>query len=377
MHEPAKHQRTSELTQAHIGIIGAGQLGQMLALAGIAMGQRFTFLDPSSQAPAGKLGRHIQAEYDDELALEQLAVECDVITLEFENVPISAVTSVGRHNQIHPGERALSIAQDRVHEKQYFESLGIPVATYQPVDSLAALEAAVLMIGYPAILKTRRLGYDGKGQALIRSAADLTDAWAQMHNHPAILEKMVPFIREVSLIAVRGLTGECAFYPVGENQHRSGILQRTEIHPADPAQAEAEVYARRVLSGLDYVGVLAIEFFEHKGQLIANEMAPRVHNSGHWTQNGAVTSQFENHLRAILGWPLGRTECIGHSMMLNLIGKMPSHRAILAIPGVHLHDYGKEPRAGRKLGHLNIVGNTQTECRARATQVEQLIRYGN
>jgi 5-(carboxyamino)imidazole ribonucleotide synthase len=371
MHKPTHP--TADSPPTHIGIIGAGQLGQMLALAGIALGLRFTVLDPSAQAPAGKLGRHIQAEYDDELALEKLAVECDVITLEFENVPVSAVASINHHHAIYPGARALAVSQDRVTEKQYFESLGIAVAPYATVDTLESLSTAIDDIGYPAILKTRRLGYDGKGQAVIRTPADLPAAWAQMHEQPAILERMIAFDREVSLIAVRSTRGELAFYPVGENRHVGGILQRTDIHPDDPAQAVAESCARRVLTGLNYVGVLAIEFFEHQGTLIANEMAPRVHNSGHWTQNGSVTSQFENHLRAILGWPLGCTACTGHSIMLNLIGQIPPRESILALPGVHLHDYGKEARTGRKLGHINIVADTIDACRARAAAVEHLI----
>lgn len=359
--------------QAHIGVIGAGQLGQMLALSGISLGLKFTFLDPSAQAPAGRLGRHIQAEYDDELALEQLAVECDVITLEFENVPVSAVASVERHNQIHPGQRPLSVAQDRIDEKRYFESLGIPVAPYRAVDSYEDLQSAVADIGLPCILKTRRLGYDGKGQAVIRSSADLDWAWEAIRGNPSILEQMIPFTREVSIISVRSTRGEVAFYPVSENQHRNGILHRTEINTNDPAQAKAEEYASHVLNGLDYVGVLAIEFFEHEGRLIANEMAPRVHNSGHWSQDGAVTSQFENHLRAILGWPLGSTACAGYSIMLNLVGTMPPRAPILALPGVHVHDYGKEPRSGRKLGHINIVGDTKESCLKYAALVEQMI----
>lgn len=364
---------TPDSTTAHIGIIGAGQLGQMLALAGIAMGLRFTFLDPSAQAPAGTLGRHIQAEYEDDRALTQLAVECDVITLEFENIPVNAVTRVNQINAIYPDASALAVAQDRITEKQYFESLGIAVAPFTAVDSLESLHTAIAQIGYPAILKTRRLGYDGKGQAVIRTPSNLGNAWAQMQAQPAILEQMIPFEREVSIIAVRSTQGELAFYPVGENRHVGGILHRTDIHPNDPAQAYAESCARRVLTGLNYVGVLAIEFFEHQGQLIANEMAPRVHNSGHWTQNGSVTSQFENHLRAILGWPLGRTTPLGHSIMLNLIGQMPPRAPVLALPGVHVHDYGKTPRAGRKLGHINIAADTLAVCREQASKVEALI----
>lgn len=364
---------SAPLEQAHIGIIGAGQLGQMLALAGIALGHRFTFLDPGAQPPASRLGRHIQAEYDDERALEQLAVECDLITLEFENVPVSAVEAVSRHHQISPGARPLAVAQDRVAEKRYLESLGVPVAAYRSVDSLQDLYAALTEVGCPAILKTRRLGYDGKGQAVIRSAADAAVAWAQMGGHAAILEQMIPFEREVSIVAARSQRGELAFYPVGQNRHVAGILHRTDVFPDDPAQSAAELYARQVLEGLDYVGVLAIEFFECQGRLIANEMAPRVHNSGHWTQNGAVTSQFENHLRAILGWPLGISDQVAHCVMLNLIGTIPERMALLAIPGVHLHDYGKEPRPGRKLGHVNVTASSREQCVARADAVARLI----
>lgn len=361
------------LDSAHIGVIGAGQLGQMLALAGGSLGLRFTFLDPSAQAPAGRLGRHIQAEYDDERALEQLAVECDIITLEFENIPISAVARVERHNSIYPGARSLLVAQDRIHEKRFFESLGIPVAPYRAIDTFDDLQSAVSQIGCPCILKTRRLGYDGKGQVVIRSECDLAPAWEAIGGTPSILEQMIPFTREVSIISVRSSRGEVAFYPVSENLHCNGILHRTEIHPDDPAQQKAQAYARRVLDGLDYIGVLAIEFFEQDGRLIANEMAPRVHNSGHWSQNGAVTSQFENHLRAILGWPLGSTARLGYSIMLNLVGAIPDRAAILALPGVHLHDYGKEPRAGRKLGHINIVADTKETCQANAALIEQMI----
>lgn len=376
MSTPESSPSGKALEQAHIGIIGAGQLGQMLALAGIPMGHRFTFLDPGAQPPAARLGRHIQAEYDDDRALAQLAVECDLITLEFENVPVSAVESVGRHNRIYPGPQALAAAQDRVHEKRYLESLGVPVAPYRAVDGLDDVLTALAEIGFPAILKTRRLGYDGKGQAVLRGADDVAAAWARMGGHAAILEQMIPFEREVSIIAVRSARGELAFYPVGQNRHQAGILHRTEVMADDPAQNAAERYARRVLEGLDYVGVLAIEFFEWQGRLITNEMAPRVHNSGHWTQNGAVTSQFENHLRAILGWPLGATDRVAHCAMLNLIGSIPERMALLAMPGVHVHDYGKVPRTGRKLGHVNITGSTRAQCAARVAEAEKLIGMG-
>ncbi|WP_407276079.1 5-(carboxyamino)imidazole ribonucleotide synthase [Halothiobacillus sp. DCM-1] len=364
------------LERAHIGIIGAGQLGQMIALAGLALGHEFTFLDPSHRPPAARLGRHIQAEFDDQSALERLAVECDVLTFEFENVPVSALEPISRQQTLYPDTRVLRIAQDRLQEKAFLAQLGIPVAPHAAVDSLDDLQAAIAQIGLPALLKTRRLGYDGKGQVVLRHPTDAPAAWDAVQSQPCVLEAFVPFSREVSLIAVRSRVGEQSFYPLGQNRHAQGILHRTDVPTNDPAQPQAEDYARRVLTALDYVGVLAIEFFEVDGQLMANEMAPRVHNSGHWTQNGAATSQFENHVRAILGWPLGSTERTRASVMLNLIGRLPDARPLLALPGTHWHDYGKEPRSGRKLGHLNITSANEADCRAVAARAEALI-FGN
>jgi len=357
----------------HVGIIGAGQLGQMLALAGIRLGLQFTFLDPSSQPPAARIGRHIQAEFDDEFALEQLAVECDLMTLEFENVPVSAAHAVSQHATIRPGPRALAVAQDRLEEKAFFDSLGIPVGAHAAVDDLEQLHAALDAVGRPAILKTRRLGYDGKGQAVIREGDDPADAWAAIGGHPAILEAMVPFEREISVIAARRPSGQVACYPVSENTHRGGILHRTVVHSDDPLQAQAEKHIRRVLTELDYVGVLAMEFFVLDGGLLANEMAPRVHNSGHWSIDGAQTSQFENHLRAILDWPLGSTDTLAPSIMINLIGSIREREALLAIPGLHLHDYGKPPRTGRKVGHLTITADSMATCRERAARAEAIL----
>lgn len=361
------------LVRAHIGIIGAGQLGQMIALAGRAMGHEFTFLDPSPRPPAARLGRHIQAEFDDAAALEQLAVECDVLTFEFENVPVAALTPISQIQTLHPGTQALAIAQDRLEEKTFFQQHGIPVAPFAAIDSLDDLRAAIDRLGLPAVLKTRRLGYDGKGQAVLRTRDDAEPAWIAMHGQSCVLEAFVPFTREVSIIAVRSATGAQAFYPIGQNRHVGGILHRTDVPTADSSQAQAEDHARRVLTALDYVGVLAIEFFEVNGRLIVNEMAPRVHNSGHWTQNGAETSQFENHVRAILGWPLGSTARTRSSVMLNLIGQLPDARPLLALPGTHWHDYGKEPRAGRKLGHLNITAAVDADCQAMAARAEALV----
>lgn len=361
------------MARAHIGVIGAGQLGQMIALAGIALGHEFTFLDPSHRPPAAQLGRHIQAEFDDATALERLAVECDVLTFEFENVPVCSLEPIAKLHSLHPGTAALAITQDRLREKAFLRQQGIPVAPHAAVDSLDALRTAIDQLGLPALLKTRRMGYDGKGQVVLRQRDEAEAAWAAVQAQPCILEAFVPFTREVSVIAVQSSTGEQAFYPLGQNRHVGGILHRTDVLTGDPAQAQAEDHARRVLTALNYVGVMAIEFFEVDGALMANEMAPRVHNSGHWTQNGAVTSQFENHVRAILGWPLGSTECIRPSVMLNLIGTLPAASKLLSLPGTHWHDYGKEPRTGRKLGHLNITAATDADCRHIAERAETLI----
>jgi 5-(carboxyamino)imidazole ribonucleotide synthase len=264
---------------------------------------------------------------------------------------------------VYPPALALETAQDRLAEKQLFERLAIPLPGYVAVTTLADLRAAVDRLGLPAILKTRRLGYDGKGQAVIRAGDDLAAVWESLGGAPCVLEQRISLRRELSVLAVRGRDGETAFYPLTENVHRDGIL-RTSIAPApDTAgqlQATAEGYARRILTALEYVGVLALELFvdDRDGRLLANEIAPRVHNSGHWTMEGAETSQFENHLRAVLGWPLGSTAARGHPAMVNLIGSAPSTDALLAIPGAHLHLYSKSPRPGRKIGHVNVAAET-------------------
>jgi 5-(carboxyamino)imidazole ribonucleotide synthase len=263
---------------------------------------------------------------------------------------------------MHPSARALAATQDRVSEKRLFARLGIPAAPFMEVDDLESLALAADSIGMPGILKTRRLGYDGKGQATIRSGADLDRAWRSLGGQPLIYERLLRFTREVSLVAARSRGGELAVYPLAQNTHREGILAITRApFENQPLQQRAEAHVQRLLEHLHYVGVLCVEFFVVGGTLVANEIAPRVHNSGHWTIEGAETSQFENHLRAITGLPLGSTRALGHSAMVNLIGRKPRLRDALAMPGAHLHDYGKEARAGRKLGHLNYVGRTPRE----------------
>jgi 5-(carboxyamino)imidazole ribonucleotide synthase len=351
-----------------IGIIGAGQLGRMLALAGYPLAQQFLFLDASTDSPGAQVAPIVTGAFDDPRSLERLAAEVDLVTYEFENVPVAALEKVAATRPVWPPVEALRVSQDRLLEKQLFTRLRIPTPPFRAVDSLAELRIAVRQLGLPCVLKTRRLGYDGKGQRYLRKPADLEPAWNALGSVPLILEGFVDFEREVSIIGVRSTSGELRAYPIVANTHRDGILRVTLAPHRNPQlQKSAEIHLRRVLRHFDYAGVLTLEFFVHKGKLVANEMAPRVHNSGHWTIEGAATSQFENHLRAILGLPLGDTSPLGHSAMLNFIGRLPDRDAILALPGVHWHDYGKEPRPARKLGHCTVVA-------AGAVERDRLVR---
>ena len=337
-----------------VGIVGGGQLARMLALAGCPLGLEFVFLDPARDACAAPLGQHLRGGYDDRALLARLAERADVVTYEFENVPSESVEFLSVIATVHPNSRTLAVARDRSAEKVLFRELGIPTTPFAPVDTRKDLEHAAAKIGLPAVLKTRTLGYDGKGQVVLRSAGELDAAWARLGGAPLILESFVPFEREVSVIAVRGRNGATLFYPLAENTHSDGILRLSLSRPGDSMQALAEAYAWRLLDALDYVGVLALELFQLGETLLANEFAPRVHNSGHWTIEGAETSQFENHLRAVLGWPLGPTSPRGCAAMVNFIGFEPDAAQVLAIPGVHLHAYGKAARPGRKLGHATL-----------------------
>ena len=355
-----------------IGIIGAGQLGRMLALAGYPLGLRFVFLDSSRDAPGAQVGRIVEGAFDDPAKLAQLAQEVDVVTFDVENVPVEAVQAIAETKPFLPQVAALGASQDRLTEKNLFRSLRIPTPEYAKVDSLDELQRAVRAIGLPGVLKTRRLGYDGRGQLQIRTADDLEAAWQALGSVPLIYEAFVNFSREVSIIGARSTRGETRCYPISANTHASGIL-RYSIAPYRNAalQRQAETYLKRVLKHFDYAGVLTIEFFVKNGRLIANEMAPRVHNSGHWTIEAAATSQFENHIRAILGLPLGDTRALGHAAMVNFIGTMPGPERILGIPGVHYHSYGKDPRPNRKLGHCTI---TATSAAARDRALTKLLR---
>jgi 5-(carboxyamino)imidazole ribonucleotide synthase len=340
-----------------IGILGGGQLGYMLALAGYPLGLHFRFLDPSPEAPVGRIAQRVTADYTDQAALEKFSSGLELVTYEFENVPVEAARFLAERVPVYPPPTALEAAQDRLAEKSLFRKLGIATTEFTAVSNPAELDAAVKMLGLPAVLKTSRMGYDGKGQWILRTSEDVAKAKSGLPPVKLILERFVPFTRELSVLAVRSRTGETAIYPLVENHHRNGIL-RLSLAPAPRLDAEiqraAERAAHRVLESLKYVGVLAIEFFEHQSELLANEMAPRVHNSGHWTIEGAVTSQFENHLRAVLGLPLGSTGPAGHCAMLNLIGDLPESSEVLAVPDAHLHLYGKSPRPGRKLGHVTL-----------------------
>lgn len=361
-----------------IGIIGGGQLGRMMALAGHNLGLRFCCLEPGADSPMGQVAPQITGDYDDSAKLIELAGRCSVITYEFENVPITAAMYLARIVPVYPPPLALEMSQDRWHEKSCFKQLGIPTPAFARVSGADDLEEGIAAVGgLPAVLKTRRFGYDGKGQWVLRAQADVAHAQNDLLKHEVttgyIAESFVPFTRELSIIAVRGINGESAFYPLVENQHRDGILRVSRAPALGAPQALAEDYARRVLTHLNYVGVLAIEFFEQDSYLIANEMAPRVHNSGHWTQDGATTSQFENHVRAITGLPLGTTAVRGCAAMVNLIGTTPESSAILAIPDAHLHLYGKSPRPGRKLGHVNLVTPDITMLEQRIAAILALI----
>lgn len=337
-----------------IGILGGGQLARMIALSGYPLGLEFIIFDPSKEAGATGLGKHLRGPYNDLALLAELATEADVVTYEFENVPAEVTRFLANHTQVYPAPNALSIAQDRLQEKNFFHQLTIPTADFATINKLEDLQLAMEFILYPAILKSRRMGYDGKGQIVLQSSAQLTQAWEAMHGVASIVESFVPFQREISIIAARQASGEIVFYPISENSHKQGILSVAECCENDSLQNQAEDYVVRVLNALDYVGVIALELFDVNGKLFANEFAPRVHNSGHWTIEGAETSQFENHLRAITDLPLGSTKIRGYAGMVNFIGGHPSIGRVLEIPHAHLHLYDKTPRKGRKVAHATI-----------------------
>lgn len=355
-----------------IGVLGGGQLARMLALAGKPLGLQFMFLDPAEEACAAELGEHLRGDYTDRDLLAKLADSCDVVTYEFENVPVEVIDFIAEKTPVYPSARALAVGQDRLAEKNFFRELGIPTAPFFAVDRFERLQEAMPEIGWPAILKTRRLGYDGKGQAISRSAADLYEAWQQLAGSTVIAEGFVPFRREVSIIAARNVLGQIVYYPLSENQHRGGILRLAKCCENDPVQSQAESMIAKLLEALDYVGVMALELFDVDGHLIANEFAPRVHNSGHWTIEGSETSQFENHLRAILDQPLGDTRTRGFAAMQNFIGGVPSLKEVLALSQVHLHLYNKASRKGRKIAHATVRSDTPEALSGRIAALARL-----
>ncbi|MBU8976450.1 MULTISPECIES: 5-(carboxyamino)imidazole ribonucleotide synthase [unclassified Lysobacter] len=343
-----------------VGILGGGQLARMLALSGAPLGLRFLVMDNVADACAGQFAPMVVGDYRDEAALAEFASRVDVATFDFENVPAESAQWLSERVSVFPNPGALATAQDRLAEKTLFQQLGIPVPPFAAIDTREQLDAALLEIGTPCILKTRRLGYDGKGQFRIKTPADADAAWdalgAQAGKVGLILEGFVHFQRELSVVAVRGRDGEFRAWPLTENWHVDGVLSAS-LAPATVDSALSEIaydYARRLGEAMDYVGVFALELFCRDDELLANELAPRVHNSGHWTIEGSETSQFQNHLRAVLGLPLGDTRMLGLACMLNWIGQMPDALPMLREPGGHWHDYGKQPREGRKVGHATL-----------------------
>ena len=359
-----------------VGVLGAGQLGRMLALAAYRLGERVVLLDPNPESCGGHVAPVVVGRWDDPGALAELAHRADVVTFEFENVPESAARFLADRVAVAPSAAALAIAQDRLREKEFFGQIDVEVAPYAAVDSLAELQAAVERIGLPAVLKTRRFGYDGKGQHVLRTPDDVEAGWLALGAAPLLVEALVPFDFEVSAIACRGRDGQIVRYPLIDNEHRDGVLRRSRPGSArvDAAlQAQADAVMDRALAALDYVGVLTVEFFVHGGRLLANEMAPRVHNSGHYSIDGAATSQFDNHIRALVGLPLGDTTTVRPCAMINVVGAMPPLAALCALPGVQVHAYGKRGSPGRKIGHLTVLADDEATLTVRLAAVQALV----
>ncbi|SES68311.1 5-(carboxyamino)imidazole ribonucleotide synthase [Oceanicella actignis] len=346
---------------SRIGILGGGQLGRMLAIAAARLGMRVHIFAPEEHAPAAEVAaERTRAAYDDAEALAAFARAVDVVTYEFENVPAAALRAIAPHAPVRPGARALEVSQDRLEEKRFLNQIGLRTVPFAAVSSAAELHEALARIGAPAILKTRRFGYDGKGQVRISDPADAEAALAALEGAPAILEAVAPFRRELSVIGARGLDGAVACFDPGENEHRDGILRRTRV-PGDippAARAEAVLATGRLLNALDYVGVIGVELFETDQGLVVNEFAPRVHNTGHWTIEACVIDQFQQHIRAICGWPIGDGARHSDAEMRNLIGaEADEWREIAADPRAGLHLYGKgAARPGRKMGHVTRLG---------------------
>jgi 5-(carboxyamino)imidazole ribonucleotide synthase len=357
----------------HVGILGGGQLGRMLALSARELGLEVTVVDPNPDAPAQVAARHLVLDYSSP-DLSTALGSADVVTYEFENVPEQATRALASHVPVHPSPAALAVAQDRLLEKTTFGALGIDTPRFCQVDAAADVPRAFAELG-PLVLKTRRFGYDGKGQVVVRSAEAAAGAFELIGRAPAIAEELLAFDQEISALVCRAMDGTFALYPVTQNVHRQGVLAISEAPAPIPLEMAERALsaAQRLAEHFSYVGVLALELFCVQGRLLANEFAPRVHNSGHWTLEGARTSQFENHLRAVCGLPLGSAELLLPSVMVNLIGRVPEAGRLLQLPDVHLHDYGKTPRAGRKVGHVTARAPTAELARQLAAEIERIV----
>ncbi|MGN6382843.1 MAG: 5-(carboxyamino)imidazole ribonucleotide synthase [Dyella sp.] len=371
----------SERRQPVLGILGGGQLARMLAIAGAPLGVQTLVVDGTADASAGQVAPLVVADWHDQAALGEFARKVDAVTFDFENVPADTAHWLAERVAVFPNPRALAVAQDRLAEKTLFRDCGLATPEFVPVDTRADLDRALAVTGAPAILKTRRLGYDGKGQFRLRTAEDADAAWAargaQAAAHGLILEAFVPFERELSVLAVRGRDGDFRTWPLTRNWHTDGVLSLS-LAPApdiDALQPRATALARTLAERLDYVGVFALELFVKDGELLGNEMAPRVHNSGHWTIEGAHTSQFENHVRAVLGLPLGDTGARGASLMFNWIGELPDPAPVLRTVDGHWHDYGKQARPGRKVGHATVCAPDASTLMERAEALAQVIGW--
>lgn len=356
-----------------VGVLGAGQLGRMLALAGYPLELDFHFFDTSGSPSVGLGALTIETEGKPESeALTKFLNDVDVVTYEFEHLPLDLCQSIEKQSTLHPGSESLRVCQNRALEKALFDKLAIPTPAYRVIESLEALEQAVEELGLPVVTKTTTEGYDGKGQFVIKEATQCAEAWKTIGNRPLIVEAFVNFSRELSIIAVRSASDEIKVYPLAENDHHEGIL-RFSTAPApkvdEVVAKQAYSYIRDLIHELDHVGVLTLELFETPEGLVANEMAPRVHNSGHWSIEGAPCSQFENHLRAVCDLPLGETEALSPTCMINIIGEKGDINAILNLPYAHVHLYGKEERKGRKLGHITVRADSYEELSWRIKNV--------
>lgn len=356
-----------------VGVLGTGQLARMLAWAAAPLGITLRVIGPDAATCAAQFSQHVVADLGDATALSDFARGTEVVTFETESIPVSSLQLVAQRTCVHPNPRVVELFQDRVLEKRTFAKLGIPTVEYRSARSLDELRAAVNELGYPVVVKCRKGGYDGKGQYRIGGPGDVEEAWAALGESELVVEQFVSFVREVALIAVRSLSGDVRAYQAVESVHEAGILRHAVVIDEPRLQRQLELFATRVLEDLDYVGVVGFEFFETEEGLLANEVAPRVHNTGHWTIEGAATSQFENHLRAILGLPLGTVRTLGHVACINYLGAVPSMEAALGIVGAHHHDYGKSPKPGRKLGHMTLVCETHDELMRALAEARELV----